>query len=96
MYHLLFSLNRLGEINGVDETPENRAVSVSWFVVADPLSWVIPTHSTYPDIVGRVGWINKAGAAWEKGRVVPAFIVLLPAYTEIRSVSISINFDNRG
>ncbi len=63
MYHLLFISNRLGEINGVDKTPEKITVSVSWFVVADPLSWLVPPQSTYPDIVGRVSWINKARAA---------------------------------
>ncbi len=63
MYHLLFSSNRLVEINGVDETPENRAVSVSWFVVADPLTGIALLEPTCPDIVGRVRWINKTRAA---------------------------------
>ena len=48
----------------MDEAPEAKAVSVTRFIVADLLSWIAVLQSGYPDIVGRVGWVNDARTAW--------------------------------
>ena len=48
----------------MDVAPEKSTVSISWLIVADLLPRVEAPQSTHPDIIGWVGWINNAGAAW--------------------------------
>ena len=48
----------------MDDPPESSSVSITRIIVADLLSRSVALHSTYPDIVGWVGWINDAGTAW--------------------------------
>lgn len=47
----------------MDEASETRAVSVTHFVVTDLHSWIAVLQSGYPDIIGRVGWVNDARTA---------------------------------
>ena len=63
---------------------DDCSVPISWLVITDPLSLLVPLEATHPHIVGGVGWVHNPGAVGEKGGVVALLVEILwtsPALT---------------
>ena len=63
---------------------DDGSVPISWLIITDPLSLLVPLEATYPHIVGGVGWVHNPGAAGEKVGVVSLLVEILwtsPALT---------------
>ncbi len=68
------------EVDGQDLALENCAVSISWFVVTDPLAFSVVIDTTRPDVVGWICWVNNSRAAGQKSFDIALFIEVSPAY----------------